>query len=118
MGGLSNAFWFWFPVLLYRAISGFFRTIWKFNLWILQTVSGVPLYYARPEYRIPAIVLGTIGLIMLFNVSFLLMASLSGSPAKSPHADIALSLNDLSIMGVIGLAMLLMCRFLVRRGSI
>jgi len=55
MGGLSNAFWLWFPVLVYKAVSAFFRTIWRFNLWVLQTVSGTPLYYCKPEFRIPAI---------------------------------------------------------------
>jgi hypothetical protein len=118
MGGLSNAFWLWFPVLIYKAVSAFFRTIWKLDLWILQTVSGVPLYHARPEYRIPGILLGTIGLIMLSNVSFCLMALLSSPRSNRSQVNIALSLNDLLIMGVIGLGMLLICRLLVRRGSI
>lgn len=42
MGGFSNAFWLWFPVLIYKAVSAFFKTIRSFihtieiKLWMLR----------------------------------------------------------------------------------
>lgn len=116
MGGLSNAFWLWLPVLIYKAISAFFRTIWKFNLWILQTVSGVPLYYCKPEYRMPAIFIGTIGVISSFN--FLCFLLTLGSASGNNVSQRGLPLNDFLIMGLIGAGLLLVCRLLIRRGSI
>ena len=113
MGGLSKAFWFWIPVLIYKAILAFLRTIWKFNLWILQTVSGVPLYYCRPEYRIPAIFLGTVGVLSLFNFLFFLM--LLGSEGAMTQMG-APTIGDILLMGLVGAGLLLLCRFLIRRG--
>ena len=112
MGGFSNAFWLWFPVLIYKAVSAFFRTIWNFNLWILQTISGVPLYYCRPEYRIPAIFVGTLGLVFSCNCLFMLMTL--GSASGNNAANI----SSFFVIGLIGTGMLLLCRFLIRRGSI
>lgn len=116
MSGLSNAFWLWFPVLIYKAVSAFFRTIWKFNLWILQTVSGVPLYYCKPEYRIPAIFIGTIGVISSFNFLFFLFAL--PSAAGNNMSQRGLPIVEFLVMGLIGIGFLLLCRLLIRRGSI
>lgn len=116
MGGFSTAFWLWLPVLIYKAVSAFFRTIWKFNLWILQTISGVPLYYCRPEYRIPGIFAGTFGIIFVINFLFLLLILGSASGQNMPQNKLPLS--DFLIMGLIGIGLLLLCRFLIRRGSI
>lgn len=116
MSGLSNAFWLWFPVLIYKAVSAFFRTIWKFNLWILQTVSGVPLYYCKPEYRIPAIFIGTIGVIASFNFIFLLFV-LPSSIENNVSEGLSL-LGVFLMMGLIGVGFLLLCRILIKRGSI
>jgi hypothetical protein len=116
MGGLSNAFWLWLPVLIYKAVAAFFRTIWKLNLWILQTVSGVPLYYCKPEYRIPGIFVGTFGVISIFNFLFFLLVMSSASRNNVSHRG--LPLNDFLTMGLVGLGLLLLCRLLIRRGSI
>lgn len=115
MGGLSNAFWLWFPVLIYKAIAGFFRTLWKINLWSLQTVSGVPLYYCRPEFRIPAIAIGTVGVIASFNVLFFVLTL---STASGNNGALGVPLKDLIAMGLMGTGLLLVCRLLIRRGSI
>lgn len=116
MSGLSNAFWLWLPVLLYKAISAFFRTIWKFNLWILQTVSGVPLYYCRPEYRIPAIALGTVGVAATCNLAFFVV--LLGSASGNNVPQRGLPTAEFLVMGLVGVGLLLVCRVLIRRGSI
>jgi hypothetical protein len=115
MGGLSNAFWLWIPVLIYKFLSAIFRTLWKLNLWILQTVSGVPLYYCRPEYRIPAIFIGTFGVIVCLNfVLFLLVvAGSAGSTTQQGGSAV-----QFLIMGLFGVGLLLACRFLIKRGSI
>jgi hypothetical protein len=115
MGGLSKALWFWIPVLIYKAISAFLRTIWKLNLWILQTVSGVPLYYCKPEYRIPGIFLGTIGVLSIFN--FLLFLMFLGSEKGISQGGTSAT-GEMILMGLIGAGLLLFCRFLIRRGSI
>lgn len=112
MGRISNAFWLWFPVLIYKAIAAFFRTLWKFNLWILQTVSGVPLYYCKPEYRVPAIFVGTIGVFISFTCLLMLMALGSAS------GNNATNISSFFVFCIIGLGLLLLCRFLIRRGSI
>lgn len=116
MGGFSTAFWLWFPVLLYKAVSAFFRAIWKFNLWILQTVSGVPLYYCRPEYRIPGIFAGTFGIIFVINFLFFLLVM--GSASGNNIQNQGLPTYGFLLMGFVGIGLLLLCRFLIRRGSI
>lgn len=116
MGGFSNALWLWLPVLIYKAIAAFFRTIWKFNLWILQTVSGVPLYYCRPEYRVPAIFIGTFGVISSFN--FLCYLLTSGSAYGNNVSPKGLPFSEVLTMGIVGVGLLLACRLLIRRGSI
>lgn len=113
MGGLSNALWFWFPVLIFKAVAAFFRTIWKFNLWILQTVSGMPLYYCKPEFRIPAIFIGTIGVIALTNFFCFLL-----SLGSTNQNNISIPIGDFFMMGLIGMVLLLLCRLLIRRGSL
>ena len=115
MGGLSGALWFWVPVLIYKAISAFLRTVWKLNLWILQTVSGVPLYYCRPEYRIPGIFIGTIGMLSLFSFLFFLFL---GSPSEKNMFHSKLPMVEFILMGLVGAGLLLLCRFLIRKGSI
>jgi len=116
MGGFSTAFWLWLPVLIYKAVAAFFRTIWKFNLWILQTISGVPLYYCRPEYRIPGIFVGTLGVISVFN--FLGFLLISGSAFGKNIQQKGLPTYEFLLMGLIGTGLLVLCRFLIRKGSI
>ena len=116
MGGLSKAFWLWIPVLIYKTISAFFRTIWKFNLWVLQSISGVPLYYCKPEYRIPGILVGTIGVISIFNFLFFLL--ILGSASGNNVSQGGLPAGEFRIMGIVGVGLLLLCRVLIRRGSI
>ena len=116
MSGLSNAFWLWLPVLIYKAVAGFFKILWKFNLWALQTVSGVPLYYCKPEYRIPAIFIGTIGLISCFNFVFFLFVLLS-TEAKNESLR-GMPVSEFLAMGLVGIGLLLLCRILIKRGSI
>ena len=113
MGGLSNAFWFWFPVFLFKTFGALFRTGWKLNLWILQTICGVPLYYCKPEYRIPAIFLGTIGILQLALFLFFLL-----SLGASYNNNSVEQIGSFLVMGFIGLALLLLCRVLIRQGSL
>jgi hypothetical protein len=105
MGGFSNAFWLWLPVLIYKAVSAFVRTIWKFNLWIIQTVCGVPLFYCKPEYRIPGIFIGLLG--NLCMLAFILSFSTKEN----------LTYKNLQMI-LVGAGFFLLCRFLIRRGSI
>ena len=116
MGGLSNAFWLWFPVLIYKAVTAFFRTIWKFNLWILQTICGIPLFYCKPEYRIPGIILGTIGLMCVSSLLFFLLTLMSTPEMGMLKRDS--QLNEMLITGVVGVGMLILCKVMIRKGSI
>jgi hypothetical protein len=116
MGGLSNAFWLWFPVLVYKAVSAFFRTIWRFNLWVLQTVSGTPLYYCKPEFRIPAITIGTFGNFCILNFLMFIL-TLSSSSAHTMYQNNE-PLAEFLILLIVGIVMLFLCRILIRRGSI
>jgi len=116
VGGFSTALWLWLPVLIYKALSAFFRTIWKFNLWILQTISGVPLYYCKPEYRIPALALGTVGIAVTFNLAFFVV--LLGSASGNNMPQRGLPTTEFLLMGLLGVGLLLVCRILIRRGSI
>jgi hypothetical protein len=99
MGGFSNAFWLWLPVLIFKAVSAFFRTLWKFNLWILQSISGVPLYYCKPEYRVPGIFVGTFGVISVFNFLFFALTLSYGTEALIPKPNLQLE-NFLLIGGI------------------
>jgi len=116
MGGFSHAFWLWLPVLIYKAVSAFFRTIWKFNLWMLQTISGVPLYYSKPEYRIPGIFFGTLGMVSVF--SFIIFLLSMNSDAGQSVSRQAVPLSEILMTGGIGFGLLFLCRILIRRGSI
>lgn len=116
MGGFSNAFWLWFPVLIYRVISAFFRTVWKFNLWCLQTVSGVPLYYCRPEYRLAGIFLGTLGIAFILSLGIFLLMAFTTPEIRLSHRDPLT--NEVLLGGVLGVGLLVLCRLLIRRGSI
>ncbi|RJR42804.1 MAG: hypothetical protein C4576_15500 [Desulfobacteraceae bacterium] len=116
MGSLSHAFWLWVPVLLYKLIATVLRTIWKLNLWILQTVSGVPLYYCRPEFRIPAIFIGTIGVMASFMFLLFLLVIISGPANSMSHQGP--SAHDLLILCIFAVVPLISCRLLIRRGSI
>ena len=122
MGALSNAFWLWLPILLYKGISALLRTIWKFNLWILQTICGVPLYYCKPNYRIPAIFIGTVGIMAVFNfiVFFLIMNLEPGDSVSHMNSmsQLRRPLNEILEMGGMGLGLLFLCRVLIRKGSI
>jgi hypothetical protein len=116
MGGFTNALWFWVPVLIYKALAAFLRTVWKLNLWILQTFCGVPLYYCRPEYRIPGIFSGTIGVLALFD--FLMLLIVQGYISEKNMPQSTLPIGMFLVTGLGGAAMLLLCRFLIRKGSI
>jgi len=116
MSGFSRAFWLWLPVLIYKAVSAFFRTIWKFNLWTLQTICGVPLYYCKPQYRIPGIFFGTLGMVSVFSFIVFLL-SINSDAAQSVSRQ-AVPLNEILMTCGIGLGLLFLCRILIRRGSI
>ncbi len=117
MSGFTNALWLWVPVLIYKAISAFLKAIWKVNLWILQTVSGVPLYYCKPEYRIPGIIVGTFGVLLLFGFLIFLL-SLGSEYQKSMAQQGLYTPGELILNGLLGIGLLLLCRFLIRRGAI
>ena len=116
MGGFANAIWLWLPLLIYKAVSALFRTIWKLNLWILQTICGVPIYYCKPEYRIPGVLFGTAGMMLSFNfvIFFLILSSEAGN--NMSHQGI--SMSEIIIMAGFGIGFLVLCRMLIRRGSI
>ena len=116
MGGFSNVIWFWVPVLIYKALSAFLRTVWKLNLWILQTVSGVPLYYCKPEYRIPGIFVGTIGVVALFDFLMLIITLGYISEKNMPQSELPIGM--FLVTGLGGAGLLLLCRLLIKRGSI
>lgn len=115
MSGFMNAIWFWLPVLIYKAVAAFFSVIWKFNLWILQTVSGVPLYYCRPEYRMPGIFVGTFGVFSTLNFIYFFVTSSAFGHNMQQKVP---SVSELLVIGLIGIGLLLLCRVLIRRGSI
>jgi len=116
MGGLTNVFLLWFPVLIYRGVSAFFRTIWKFNLWTLQTICGIPLYYCKPEYRIPGIFIGTIGLMCVSSLMFFLLTMMCAP--ETGMLKRGSQLNEMLIVGVVGVGMLILCKVMIRKGSI
>ncbi len=118
MEGFTRAFWFWLPVLIFKTAAFFLNIIWKLNLWILQTISGVPLYYCKPHYRIPGIFLGTIGVLICLNLLLLLIIGVTSS---SDVAHQSASMNGFAgflVIGIIGLSCMFMCRVLIRTGSI
>ena len=116
MGGFSKAFWFWLPLLLFKATAALFRTIWKFNLWTLQSISGVPLYHCKPQYRIPGIFFGTLGLfnLIISGLSLLVIGSRAGHEVLQKEAPI----SDVLIVSGIALGLLFLCRALIRKGSL
>ena len=119
MDGFSRALWFWLPVLIFKTAAFFLNIIWKLNLWILQTISGVPLYYCKPHYRIPGIFVGTLGVIICLNILlFLLLIGVTSSSDVAHHSASMIRFTEFFIIGIIGLSCMFMCRVLIRIGSI
>jgi len=105
----------WLPILIYKFLKG----IWLFISWILQTISGVPLHYSKPEYRIPAQLLGTLGLFFVFFCFFgVLIILLDPDSFQRQGMSLAGSLFSIFIMGGIGIFFLFICRILIKKGSI
>ena len=116
MSCLSKTFSLWVPVLIFKSIAGFFKFIWKINLWILQKISGVPLYYCKPEYRIPALIFGSIGVIFSINIIFYLLILVSSHSNNASPQSIGLS--EFMLISFVSVSLLIVCRLLVKRGSI
>jgi len=116
MSGFFQAFWFWLPVLIFKIFASLFKSIWNFNLWALQMICGVPLFYCKPGYRIPGIFLGTMGMIsvLFFLISLLIM----GAGADGKYAQPQVPIGEILIMGGLGIIFIIICRLLIRRGSI
>jgi len=115
MKGCSTAFFMWLPILIFKLFKG----IWILISWILQTISGVPLYFCKPEYRIPAQILGTIGLIFMFFFLFgIFIALLNPGHLQQQGTSLIDSIFSIFILGGIGFLLLFICRILIKRGSI
>ena len=113
--GCTTAFFMWFPLLIYKLFKG----IWLFISWILQTISGVPIYYCKPGYRIPAQILGTVGLgFLFFSIFSGLVILINSSHIQHTGNSLISLLLSIFILGGIGLFFLFICRILIRKGSI
>jgi hypothetical protein len=111
MRSCQTAFFMWLPILIGKLLKG----IWLFIKWILQTISGVPLHFCKPEYRIPGQIIGTIGLFFTFffilGIFAILLDSSHLRGQSNPFFSILLS-------GIIGFGLLIICRILIKRGSV
>lgn len=79
-------------------------------------ISGVPLYYCRPEYRIPGIALGTFGVFLMFSLLCFILVLGSASGNNMPQN--IMSPGHFLMTGLLGGVFLILCRLLIRRGSI
>jgi hypothetical protein len=111
MKGCQTAFFMWLPILIGKLIKG----ILLFIKWLLQTISGVPLHYCKPEYRIPAQIVGTIGLFFSFFFIIGVFMLISDSSQFKGQGNPLLSFL---ILGGVGFGLLMVCRILIRRGSV
>ena len=109
--GCLNALLLWLPILIYK----FFVGLWKLNLFIIQMICGVPLYYCSPGFKVLGIFLGTAGLLIIVEVFLLLILGLSSAGNKIFEN---FPIKNLILMGLLGIGLLLLCRLLIRRGSI
>lgn len=110
--GCLGALLLWLPILIFKIISG----LWKLNLFIIQIICGVPLYYCTPGMRALGIFLGTIGLIALIEFFLLLLIMNSSIAERSAYANFPK--EYLIIIGLGGLGFLLLGRFVIRRGAL
>jgi len=76
---------------------------------------GVPLYYCSPGFRVLGIVFGTIGLLIIVEVSLLLIIGTSVGGGQGVNN---LPVKHLILIAALGIAFLCLCRILIRRGSI
>ncbi|MEK9149401.1 MAG: hypothetical protein AAB267_05080 [Candidatus Desantisbacteria bacterium] len=113
--GCMHAFWMWVPVLIFKAIAAICRGLWTFILWILQTISGVPLYYCKPEFLIPAKIIGAIGILLLTGVALNIISLFSG--IDTTQQDSISIVGPVFVSGVIGFLLLWGSRMLIRKGS-
>jgi hypothetical protein len=112
--GCMHAFWMWVPILIFKAIAAICRCLWTFVLWILQTISGVPLYYCKPEFLIPAKIIGTIGILLLTGVVFIISLS-SGIDTDSQNNNSILW--TIFMNSAISFLLLWGSRILIRKGA-
>lgn len=114
MKGCSTAFFMWLPVLILKILKG----IWLLISWILQTISGTPLYHCKPEYRIPAQIIGTTGLFFSFFCMLGIFISIfDPNYIRQAQTSITENISAIFFFGVLGILLLLLCRYLIRRGS-
>jgi len=111
MKGCSTAFFMWLPVILIKILKG----VWLLISWLLQTISGVPLYHCKPEYRIPAQIAGTIGLFFMFFFVLGIFIILFDPTYLQVQGTSFLSFL---LLGGIGFGLLVVCRILIKKGSI
>jgi len=78
-------------------------------------ISGVPLHFCKPEYRIPAQIIGTIGLFFVFFFIFGIFAILLDPSFMRGQGN---PFFAILILGGIGLGLLMICRVLIKRGSV
>lgn len=110
--GCLSALFLWLPVIIFKIIS----RLWKLNLFIIQKICGVPLYYCTPGFRALGIFFGTIGLLALMELLLLLLIMGSTIGQKSVYTNFPK--EYLIIIGLGGLGFLLLGRFVIRRGAL
>lgn len=109
----------WIFFGLFTMISKIFiacvKGLWTLNLYILQLISGKPLYYCELKYLIPAKIIGTLGVISIV-VGILSLIVL----IKNSNSIKGGGISPISVVFylVAGSALLFVSRFLIRRGAI
>jgi len=109
--GCLSALILWIPILVYK----FFAALWRLNLFIIQMICGVPLYYCSPGFKVLGVFLGTTGLLIIIEVFLILIV---GSSTAGNKIFENFPIKKLILMGLLGIGLLLLSRFLIRRGSI
>jgi hypothetical protein len=109
--------WLFFGIFfgMYKIFALIIKGLWSLNLWLLQTISGRPLYYCKSTYLIPAKITGILGVLSLFGAILGLVILLTLNPPESRTGN---PLIILIVYLAFGFFLLWASRFLIRRGSL
>lgn len=110
MGGCLSGIVFGMSMVAWRAFVGLVRLLWRGAMQVLQFTAGRELAVCRPAYRLPAQLLGAMGLL-----------SLTCSPLATVHPPGGRTDTDQWLAfvaaGATGAVLVWLSRVLIRRGS-
>ena len=115
MGSCLGWIFVGFFLMIFKLFIFLIKGLWAINLYILQVLSGKPLYYCEPKYLIPGKILGTLGILLIaMGILSLVVLTINSNLSKGK----SVSPISVFILLIAGGFLLFASSFLIRRGAI